>query len=94
MNFTNEVQRALARDCGYKYARHGDYSRIKGTLDYPCRLDLPPDVVSDAAATLRSSPEMRSYLRLRIADLETRIFDMRGNNKAIMERLRAIAKQP
>ena len=94
MNFTNEVQRALARDCGDKYTLPGDYSRIEGTLDYPCRLDLPPDVISAAAATLRSSPEMRSYLRLRIADLETRIFDLRGNNKAIMDSLRAIAGQP
>jgi hypothetical protein len=94
MSIPNAVQRALTRNCGDKYTLPGDYSRIKGTLDYPCRLDLPPDVISAAAATLRSSPEMRSYLRLRIADLETRIFDLRGNNKAIMERLRAIAKQP
>ncbi|MFO1395198.1 MAG: hypothetical protein U1F09_15710 [Steroidobacteraceae bacterium] len=94
MNFTNEVQHALARDCGDKYIRAGDFEGISGTLDYPCHLDLPADVISSAAATLRSSPEMRSYLRLRIADLETRIGDLRVNNKAVMESLRAISMQP
>ena len=94
MSIPNSVQRALTRDCGDKFVRPGDFSRIEGTLDYPCHLDLPADVVAATAATLRSSPEIRSFLRLRIADLETRIFDLRGNNKAVMESLRAISKQP
>ena len=94
MNFTNDLQHALARDCGDKYIRPGDFASIAGVLDYPCHLDVPADVVSAAAATLRSSPEMRSYLRLRIADLETRIGDLRVNNKAVMEGLRAISNQP
>ena len=94
MSIPNAVQRAVTRDCGDKFVAPGDFSRIAGTLDYPCRLDLPADVIAAAAATLRSSPEMRSFLRLRIADLETRIVDLRLNNKAVMDSLRAIAKQP
>jgi hypothetical protein len=94
MSIPNAVQRALARDCGDKYARPNDFSNISRTLDYPCHLNLPADVVAATAATLRSNRELLPFLRLRIADLETRIFDLRGNNKAVMESLRAISKQP
>ena len=94
MSIPNAVQRALTRDCGDKYAGPGDFSSIAGTLDYPCKLDLPADVVAATAATLRSNRELLPFLRLRIADLETRIFDLRSNNKAVMESLQAISKQP
>lgn len=94
MGMPNDVQRALTRTCGDKYIRPGDFSKIQGTLDYPCRTGLPAPVIAAAAATLRSDPQFRPTLRLRVADLETRIFDLRGNNRAIMESLRAISQQP
>jgi len=49
-----------------------------------------------AASTARLKTDMRNpdvVLRLRIADLETRLVDLTGNNRTIMENLRAIARE-
>lgn len=93
MSLPNDVQRALARNCGDKPIRPGDMASIHGTLDYPCRTGLPERAVAEAAATLRSNPEILPALRLRIADVETRVVDLRGNYRPVMERLRAIAER-
>ena len=64
---------------------------IHAKLDYPCRTGLPAGVIADAAGALRSDPDMLRFLRLRIADTETRIFDLTRNNRSVMDNLRAIA---
>ncbi|MEO8460210.1 MAG: DUF6090 family protein [Dokdonella sp.] len=93
MSLPNEVQRALGKHCGDRRVEPGDFDGIRNNLDYPCSTSLPAQVIAESAKTLRSNPDLVRFLRLRIADLETRMVDLTGNNRAIMESLRAIAKE-
>ena len=95
MALPTEVQRALAKNCGDRYAQPGDYESIATVLDYPCHPALDAQTISDAVQVLRSSPALVPALRLRIADMETRMGDLTVNNGTIMDDLRAIAgKKP
>ena len=94
MSLPNDVQRALGKHCGDRVSRPGDYATIKGNLDYPCRTGLSAQAIAESAQALRANPDIVRSLRLRIADLETRMFDMTRNNRTVMESLRAIAKEP
>jgi len=91
MRLPNDVQRALGAQCGDRVSIPGDYTTIHAKLDYPCRTGLPAGVIADAAGALRSDPDMLRFLRLRIADTETRIFDLTRNNRSVMDNLRTIA---
>ena len=93
MALPNDVQRALARNCGDRYVRAGDYAGLDELIDYPCQTGLPTDVIDEAARTLRSNATLVPLLRLRIADLETRLVDLTGNNKDVLQGLQAIANQ-
>jgi hypothetical protein len=93
MTLPNTVQRALARQCGDRYVRTGDLAAIHGSLDYPCRTGLPAAVVAESARALRANPALLPDLRLRVADLDTRLVDLTGNNGALMRNLRAIAER-
>lgn len=42
---------------------------------------------------LRSNPDLVPFLRLRIADIETRLVDLTNNNRPIVESRRAIAQE-
>jgi hypothetical protein len=92
MTVPNELQRVLGKRCGDRYIQTGDYAAIPGILDYPCATGLPPRAISDAASALRANPSLVPMLRLRIADIETRLVDLTVNNRPILESLRAIAK--
>lgn len=91
MNVDNDVQRALGKQCGDRYIEPGDYKGIAEILDYPCETGLPDAVIDAAAATLRSDPRTLQYLRVRIADLETRLVDLTSNNRDVFEGLQDIA---
>lgn len=91
MSLPNDVQRTLARQCGDRYVRPGDLAGIEGTLDYPCKTALPEQVIADSARVLRSDPGLVPLLRLRIADIETRLVDLTSNNRVILENLHVIA---
>ena len=91
MTLANDVQRALAKACGDHFVPVGDYLGIVNALDYPCRTGLPESTIREAAGALRSNPMLVPLLRLRIVDIETRLSDLTGNNRAIMQSLRAIA---
>jgi phage baseplate assembly protein W len=93
MSMPNDVQRALARQCGDRYIRPGDYASIHGILDYPCSTGLSKQVITESATALRSNAELVPLLRLRIADIETRLVDLTGNNRNILENLRVIANE-
>lgn len=93
MTLPNGVQRALAKACGDHFVPVGDYRGIRNALDYPCRTGLPEPTIHAAAIALRSNPMLVPLLRLRIADIETRLADLTGNNRPIMEGLRAIAEE-
>ena len=88
-----EVQRALGKQCGDRYTPPGDYAAITASLDYPCTTGLSEQAIGQAAKALRSNPNLLPLLRLRIADIETRITDLTGNNREIMDHLRAIAAE-
>ncbi len=93
MSLPNDVQRALGKHCGDRVSRPGDYATIHGNLDYPCRTELSAQTIAESAQALRSDPDIVRFLRLRIADLETRMFDLTRNNRIVMENLRAIARE-
>ncbi len=92
-SLSNHVQRAVSKNCGDRGIRPSDYSTIRGNLDYPCRTGLSPQDIDISASALRANPDILGFLRLRIADLETRMFDLTRNNRIVMENLRAIAKE-
>ena len=94
MSLPNDVQRALAKNCGNRVSNPGDYTTIHGNLDYPCRTGLSAQAIADSAQALRADPDIVRSLRLRIADIETRLSDQTRNNRRDMENLRAIAKEP
>ncbi len=93
MSLPNDVQRALGKHCGDLIIHPGDYAAIHGVLDYPCRTGLSEQSIAASARALRSNPNMIPYLRLRISDIETRLADLTGNNRDIMENLRSIAQE-
>jgi phage baseplate assembly protein W len=91
MTLPNDVQRALGRNCGDRFVRAGDYQGLANLIDYPCRTGLPEDVIDAAARTLRANEALVPLLRLRIADIETRLVDLTGNNRDVLQGLQAIA---
>ena len=93
MTVPNEVQRTLAKECGDLYILPGDYKNFDHNIDYPCKTGLPAEVIDDAANASRSDPQTIRYLRHRIADLETRLVDMKQNNRDVLEALLVIAKE-
>ena len=93
MRLPNDVQRALGKNCGDRYIKPGDYAAVHGDLDYPCATGLSAQSIAESAKALRSDANLVPYLRLRIADLETRLVDLTSNNRDIMEHLRAIATE-
>ena len=94
MSLPNDVQRALGKHCGDRVSSPGDYATIHRNLDYPCRTGLSTQTIAESAKALRANPDIVRSLRLRIADLETRMFDLTRNNRSVMESLRAIARDP
>ena len=88
-----QVQRALGQRCGDKYILWGDYTDFDKVLDYPCTTGLPPELIDASAAALRADPQLLPLLRLRIADLDTRLYDLTGNNRDTYEFLLATARE-
>ncbi|MEO8440061.1 MAG: hypothetical protein ABI540_07550 [Spartobacteria bacterium] len=91
MSLPNDVQRALAKNCGDRYVETGDYNAITGILDYPCTTGLSEQSIYESVKALRSTQNLLALLRLRIADIETRLVDLTSNNRDIMDHLRVIA---
>ena len=93
MTLPNDVQRALGSNCGDRFVRAGDYEGLGELIDYPCRTGLSAGEIEDAVKLLRANDGLVPLLRLRIADLETRLVDLTGNNKDVMQGLQAIANE-
>jgi hypothetical protein len=93
MSEPNDVQRALAKECGDRYIETGDYAAITGSLDYPCTTGLSEQAIGEAAKALRSNGNLLPLLRVRIADIETRIGDLTNNNRSILDNLHAVATE-
>jgi hypothetical protein len=93
MTVPNDVQRALGRNCGDRFVDAGDYQGLGHLIDYPCQTGLPADVIDDAVRLLQANEALVPLLRLRIADIETRLVDLTGNNRDVMQGLQAIASE-
>jgi hypothetical protein len=87
----SDVQDALARACGDRLVTIGDYQSIVDSLDYECAVGLPRDSQRRAAAILRSDETIVPLLRLRIADLKTRLAELNTFNPQIEQGLRDVA---
>ena len=84
-----KTQRALLKNCGDKTYVVRDYESILKMLDYPCSTELTEQEIASAANILRTHPDVLPYLRLRMADVETRLTDTA--DFAWLEQLREIA---
>lgn len=93
MSVPTEVQRALGKHCGDKYIAAGDYTNYDKVLEYPCSIELPAETIDAAVEALRTDPQTLRLLRLRIADLDTRLVDLTGNNVQVFEFLRGVAEK-
>lgn len=93
MTVPNDVQRALASQCGDRYILPGDYTNFDHVIDYPCESGLSEADVNAVADALRADPLTLRYLRLRVADLETRLADLTGNNRDVLDGFLEIAKE-
>lgn len=75
-SIANDVQRALAKQCGDRAIVPNDYSTIPGALDYACSTGLSESSIDNAVRALKSNPNLLGALRLRVANLETRLNDL------------------
>jgi hypothetical protein len=93
MSIDNDTQRALGQRCGDRYILPGDYRDFDHVIDYPCTTGLPQATIDAAAEALRADPQTLRLLRLRVADIETRLADLTGNNRDVFEGFVRMAKQ-
>jgi hypothetical protein len=93
MSIDNDTQRALGKRCGDRYILPGDYRDFDHVIDYPCTTGLPQATIDAAAEALRADPQTLRLLRLRVADIETRLADLTGNNRDVFEGFVRMAKQ-
>jgi len=89
MSLSNDIQRELARRCGDRPVRRGDGTDAGAVIDYPCTLQLPAATIGTGVEALRGDPELLRALRRRVADLDTRLFDLTVNNRPELEGLDA-----
>ena len=85
-----EVQEALLARCGDRFTAVLDYAGIKGSIDYPCTLDVPTEEIRAAADTLKTLPRFMPALRIRFADNQTALTDLQQANRTVLKSLRAI----
>jgi hypothetical protein len=85
------AQDALARACGDRLVTIGNYESIVDSLDYACATGLAPASLRQAANVLRSDDMIVPLLRVRIADLKTRMGELNTFNPDIERGLREIA---
>ena len=85
------AQDAVARACGDRLVTIGNYGSIVDSLDYACATGLAPATLRQAANVLRSDDMIVPLLRLRIADLKTRMGELNTFNPDIEQGLREIA---
>ncbi len=79
--------------CAFVIPKEGQNLEFGELIDYPCRTGLPAEVIEDAVGALRANDSLVPLLRLRIADLETRLVDLTGNNIEVLRGLQAVANE-
>jgi flagellar biosynthesis protein FliQ len=93
MTIPTSVQRALRKNCGDRLVERGDFTGIVQSLDYPCDTGLDETTIASAAAALRAHNGIVPMMRLRIADLETQVIDLKQNNNDILTGLAAVTEK-
>ncbi|MCY7354398.1 MAG: hypothetical protein LH470_04835 [Lysobacter sp.] len=91
LNIPHDVQQTLAKTCGDRYVVVGDYTRIAGSLDFPCSTGLPAETIKAAVSQLRDDPDAVRRLRLQVADVATGLSNLTVYNDTMRAALRAIA---
>jgi hypothetical protein len=66
---------------------------ITEVIDYVCKLDLTQAQVAKAASALRANRSLLPLLRVRIADLDTRLVDLQVNNRSIVRGLQTVSER-
>ncbi|MEO8275538.1 MAG: hypothetical protein ABI639_04920 [Thermoanaerobaculia bacterium] len=92
LNIPHDVQQAVEKACGDRIVLPGDYAGIGNSIDYACSIDLSEEAITTAAAQVRSDAEAASLLRLRVADVETNLFNLTVYDRNLRDKLRAFAK--
>lgn len=84
------IQEALLVRCGDRVETELDYASIKGQLEFPCTLELPPEKIHAAANALKALPRFVTALQVRFADNQTALHDLQQVNLSVLKNLRAI----
>ena len=85
-----DPQATLLTRCGDRYVEVGDFTGIRGSIDYPCTLAVAPEKIAAAAAALKSLPRLEPALRIRFADTQTALTDLQVSNKVVWTHLREL----
>lgn len=85
-----DVQEALLTRCGDRFGTLLDYATIKGSIDYPCTLHLPAEKMHAAAEALKAQPRFVPALRIRFADNQTALTDLKSANGDTLKTFRAM----
>lgn len=88
-----EIQHTLLRTCGDRQFVRRDYASIKNMLHYACSTGLSEQQIASSANTLRTHPDVLPYLRLRMADVETRLTDTDPTGDPWLAQLREIVPE-
>ena len=70
------MHRAMREQCGDRFDTTAMVGMPLLDLDYECTLELPANEIRQAAASLRDDAEVLETLRLRIADLDTKLTNL------------------
>jgi len=90
-----DVQRALGKACGDLAIPFGVYGRLSEVLSYECTPELSQAQIETSARALTENPEFAPTLRLRIANLETELADLKEDGPVMQWFTSArAAKQP
>ena len=85
-----DVQEALLARCGDGFGTLLDYATINGSIDYPCTLELPVEKMHAAADALKAQPRFVPALRIRFADNQTALTDLKSANGDTLKTFRAM----
>lgn len=76
-----DIHHALNEVCGDLSIPLGEFDRLSTVLSYDCKLNLPPEKIEAAERALKANLEFLPSLRLRIANLETELTDLKENSE-------------
>jgi len=88
MHIHSKVQMALSIHCGDKNVEPLDYQGMIDSIDYPCDPGLNEDLVTAAAAIIRTHESFLPYLRLRLAQLQASLYSIKNYYPELTDNLK------